>query len=100
MFTGLEDKSDVLDGLHEVADKCDSLADRLSIRPGEIAVIKRNHRGDCKERLGCYVDEWLKGNGGKRSWKFLCECLRHDLVGRPDIAEKIELEKYCKLIEE
>lgn len=87
--TGVEDKTKILRELQEAAADCDSIAQVLKISNGKIEAIKKE-KAKCKERLGEYVEEWLKGNGGDRTWEFLCGGLRDKLVGRKDIADKLQ----------
>ena len=84
--------ADVLRALQDAAAKCDDIALVFGISSGKIEAIKKE-KSECEDRLKAYVDEWLKGNTMKdmeRTWVSLCEVLRDQLVGRGDLANKIE----------
>lgn len=72
-----------------MAAQCDDIAGGLLIPHERIEAIKKDKESSCKDRLREYVKEWLKGNGGDRTWQFLGEVLRDKLVGRPDVADKL-----------
>ena len=63
----------------------------LEIKPHELDKIKLDEPdSDCK--LDEVVSLWLKGNGGERSVKFLCDALRSKLVGHYTLADEAEKE--------
>ena len=56
--------------------------------------IEADHIRDGVRRcLEGVIHCWLEGNGSKVSWSVLCEALRCELVGRPNLAADIEF-KY------
>ena len=61
--------------------------------------IEANHIRDGVRRcLEGVIHSWLEGNGSKVSWSVLCEALRCELVGRPNLAADIE-SKYVLYID-
>ena len=58
-----------------------------------LQVIETNYPKDARRCLEEVIDSWLEGNGSKVSWSVLCEALKCELVGRPNLAAEIEF-KY------
>ena len=85
---------DVLTELIGITKEWTDLATTLRIPEHEIDEIECSHSQDVKRCLRKMVDKWLKLQPGQVSWTTLCQALRHPLVSRPDIAEKIE-HKHC-----
>ena len=63
----------------------------LDIDPDELDKISKDQTG-CDDQLSAVLSEWLRGNGGECSLKFLCDALRSELVGRSTLADKVEKE--------
>ncbi len=56
--------------------------------------IKADHPRSVRSCLKEVVHQWFTGKGsGPPSWKSLCAALRRPLIGREDVASKIE-KKY------
>ena len=83
---GITDLVDVLAVVHPAAAKWKEIGLTLRINPDELDKIS----GDADAGLRAVLALWLRGNGGDRTWEFLCEVLRHPLVGRRDLAKKIQ----------
>ena len=80
--------------VREIAAVYDDLSLALKLSSSFLDVVEADEPS-CNKRLTKVVVEWLKGNGGERSWKFLSEAIRGPLVKNKALADKIE-KKYCK----
>ena len=86
----IDDLKDVLEAVNDVASNWDNLGMVLKIKDSELGIIKADHKDSVRDCLKEVVSLWLKGNGGERSWKFLCNALKNSPVNECAIAEKIE----------
>lgn len=85
----MDDINDVIKSISDAAAKWKSIGDALEVGSGELEKIEKDyHKSD--DQLRETISVWLKGNGGTRTWKFLCEALRSKSVSRCDLAKKIE----------
>lgn len=84
------DKRDVLSVVKPAAAMWESLGLALEIKPHVLERINVDFVISSYDRLSVTISEWLLGNGGECSWKFLCGALRSPLVERPALAESIE----------
>ena len=82
---------DVLAVVHPAAAKWRDIGLTLRINPDELDKID----GDADAGLRAVLAMWLRGNGGDRTWEFLCEVLQCRLVGRRDLAKKIKEQYLC-----
>ena len=80
----------MLTALDSIAKEWRDIGLSLHIDYAIIDKIETDHSTGVKRCLAEVINCWLKGNGGERSWFFLCEALRSKLVKRPDVAEEIE----------
>ena len=88
-MSGINDLNTVWREVHIAAAVWEDLGLALLMKPHTLETIKHNN-SDVRDRLKAALSEWLKGNGGERSWRFLSRALKDPMVGRPDIAEAIE----------
>ena len=81
--------------LMDIVEEWDDLGEVLGLPHSEVVAIKADHPLNVRQCLKEMVHQWFegKGSGPPPSWKSLCEALRHPLVGRKDVASKIE-KKY------
>ena len=77
--------------LVQIAAEWEAIGLALDIPPDELNRIESD-KDTVKSRLLEVIAAWLTGKGGDRTWRFLCKALREPLVGRSDIADKIERE--------
>lgn len=85
----MDDINEVKESIIDAAAKWKSIGDALEVGSGELEKIEKDyHKSD--DRLRETISVWLKGNGGTRTWKFLCKALRTKSVSEPDLAKKIE----------
>ena len=85
-YAEIEDMKEVLEMLlPDVAAQWKDLGIALKLPHGQV---------EAQTNLMGIVNEWLRGNGGPRDWKFLSEAVRGPLVKNPALADKIE-KKYC-----
>ena len=77
--------ANVLTVVHPASAKWNNIGLALGIVQDELDKISGTS-GDADDRLREVLKLWLKGNGGERTRKFLCEALQHPLVGRKDLA--------------
>ena len=61
----------------------------MEINPNELEKIRRDQDGS-NDQLKAVLSEWLRGNGGECSLKFLCDAVGGDLVERPTLADIIK----------
>ena len=85
----IDDKNTVLPELASVASKWEDLGLALDLKQDQLDIINSD-RGGCSAKLGATVSAWLRGEGGERSWKFLCAALRSPLVARRAFADILE----------
>lgn len=89
----IKDQKHVIEMVYEIAAFWDDLGLALELVPSALECIEADEQS-CFKRLKKVVALWLKGNGGERSWKFLCEAVRGPLVKNNALAGKIEHE-HC-----
>ena len=86
----IDDKNTLLRELSPVAAKWDDLGLALDLSVGTLEIIRKDTQYGYNTRLSATVSAWLRGEGGERSWMFLCAALRSPLVERPVLADQLE----------
>ena len=82
-------QTDELEALaNEIGDSWMKLARRLNLEP-RIADIDNRYK-QLSEKAYQMLLEWKRRNGDDATYAILCNALKHDLVGRRDLAQK-----YC-----
>ena len=75
----------------DIVEEWDDLGEVLGLPHSEVVAIKADHPRSVRSCLKEVVHQWFAGKGsGPPSWKSLCEALRRPLIGREDVASKIE----------
>ncbi len=75
----------------DIVEEWGDLGEALGLPHSEVVAIKADHPRSVRSCLKEVVHQWFAGKGsGSPSWKSLCEALRHPLIGREDVASKIE----------
>ena len=74
---------------------CCSSVEKVSLALGigqdKLEKISKDQTG-CDDQLRAVLSEWLTGNGGECSLKFLCDALRSAIIKRSKLADKVEKE--------
>ncbi len=85
--------------LKGIASEWDDLGELLGLPYDKVESIKVDCPRDVKECLKKVIRKWLegKGSGEPPSWRSLCEALRDPLIGREDLASKIEKKYVIRL---
>lgn len=95
---GCDDLSSVYLAIREVATQWEYLGLALDINQDLLDQVEHD-KDKVIDRLKAVIKLWLTGNGGERTWRFLCVALEDPIVERIDIARKIA-EKYVSSIAE
>ena len=91
-LSAIRDKAAVLKATKDAAAVWKKVGLALGINSDELDKISNDHTG-CDDQLSAVLSEWLMGNGGERSLKFLCDvALRSELVKRSTLADEVEKE--------
>ena len=80
----------VLTELVDITTEWRNIGLSLDISYPSIEKIEKEHPRDLTRCLEEVIGCWLNGNGGEKSWNFLCKALRSKLVLRPNVASDIE----------
>ena len=89
MHAAIGDKAVVYRATKPAAAKWEDIGLALEINPNELEKIRKDQDGS-NDRLKEVLSEWLRGNGGECSLKFLCDAVGGDLVELRALADIIK----------
>lgn len=83
-----DDYADVQAAIWEARCQWFNIGVRFRLDFHELNVIDKDNSGDVDKQFRKMLDAWFR-NGENRTWKAICDALRHNTVGMANLAEKV-----------
>lgn len=82
------DYAEVQEAMWEARSQWFKIGVRFHLDIHELNVIDMDNSGDVDKKFHKMLDAWFR-NGKNRTWKAICDVLRHNTVSMANLAEKV-----------